>query len=99
MLFYFLFYFMLTKQVFICESITIPLAVFVAHLHGALYKHVTQKLGNFTIQMSVSGPATGTGKSLWMTLCMLIFSGSQQPTSTTMTEAFLRDGRGRAYIW
>ena len=32
-------------------------------------------------------PATSTGKSLMMHINMLIFGGSEQPTSTTMTEA------------
>ena len=65
----------------------ISLAVFVAHLHGAFYKHVIAKQGNFSTQMSVSGPATSTGKSLMMQANMFIFHGEEQPTSTTMTEA------------
>ena len=37
--------------------------------------------------MSVSGPATSTGKSLMQTICMLILNGEIQPTTTSLTEA------------
>ena len=37
--------------------------------------------------MSVSGPAYATGKSLAQTLCMYMYSGAIQTTTTSLTEA------------
>ena len=37
--------------------------------------------------MSASGPASGTGKSLFQTVGMNTFHGEPQPTTTSMTEA------------
>ena len=37
--------------------------------------------------MVVSGTATSTGKSLLQTVCMNMFYGKAQPTTTTLTEA------------
>jgi hypothetical protein len=61
--------------------------VFVAHLSGQLYKQIIGKQAQFSTQMSVSGPASSTGKSLMQTVGMITFIGEVQPTTTTITEA------------
>lgn len=62
-------------------------AVIVAHLAGQLYRPIIDMQGAFSTQMSVSGPASGTGKSLFQTAGMNMFHGEPQPTTTSMTEA------------
>ena len=37
--------------------------------------------------MSVSGPVTQTGKSLMQSVCMLMFKGNMQSTTTTLSES------------
>ena len=66
-------------------------AVIVAHLSGQLYNQIYAKQAQFSTQMSVSGPASDTGKSLMMTVGMKMFYGVEQGTATTMTEASLYD--------
>ena len=58
-----------------------------AHLAGQLYKPIIDKQGAFSTQMSASGPASGTGKSLFQTVGMNMSYGEPQPTTTSMTEA------------
>ena len=65
--------------------------VIVAHMSGQLYTQIFNKQAQFSTQMSVSGSAAGTGKSLMQTVCMLMFYGEVQPTTTTMTEATFYD--------
>ena len=62
-------------------------AVLAGHFAGLVYGPSIKKRGNFSSQMSVSGPATSTGKSLMQTICMLILNGEIQPTTTSLTEA------------
>ena len=62
-----------------------------AHLSGQLYTQIFDKQAQFSTQMSVSGAAAGTGKSLMQTVGMLMFYGETQPTTTTMTEATFYD--------
>lgn len=66
-------------------------AVIVAHLAGQLYKLIVAKHGGFSTQMSVSGPASSTGKSLMQTVGMLLFYGEVQPTTTSITESTFYD--------
>ena len=67
------------------------LGVIVAHLAGQLYNQIFAKQAQFSTQMSVSGPAAGTGKSFMQTVGMLMFYGEPQPTTTTITEATFYD--------
>ena len=62
-------------------------AVIASHLAGQVYKPIIEKRANFSSQMSVSGPASATGKSLMQTVCMLVFTGKIQPTTTSLSEA------------
>ena len=58
-----------------------------AHLAGQLYRPIIAKQAQFSTQMSVSGPASCTGKSLMMSVGMLMFYGEQKPTTTSITES------------
>ena len=69
-----------------CHFSYVLSAVFVAHLAGQLYRHIIERQGNFSTQMSVSGTGSSTGKSLMMSVCMLIFTGEFQSTTTSLTE-------------
>ena len=62
-------------------------AVFASHLAGEVYTQIIDERATFSSQMVVSGTATSTGKSLLQTVCMNMFYGKAQPTTTTLTEA------------
>ena len=62
-------------------------AKFADDLSGSIYKHIIAHRGTYHTQMSASGPATGTGKSLMQTMMMYIFYGEMQPSTTSLTEA------------
>ena len=62
-------------------------AVISAHMMAAFYRHIIKTQGNFSTQMSISGPVTCTGKSLMQTSCIYMFNGVEQPTMTSLTEA------------
>jgi hypothetical protein len=62
-------------------------AVIVDHMSGKVYIPIITQRNNFSTQMSVSGPAYATGKSLAQTLCMYMYSGAIQTTTTSLTEA------------
>ena len=72
-------------------------ATLVAHLSGELYVPIIDARTNFSMHMTVSGEATGTGKSLLQTIWMNVFKGGPQPTLTSITEAqaydLLADGK------
>ena len=53
---------------------------------GQFYGLIIKKLGNFFTQLSISGAATSTGKSLIQSCCMLMFTGEIQPPTTSLTE-------------
>ena len=61
--------------------------MFAAHLAGQVYRQIIERRANYSTQMSVSGPASATGKSLMQTVCMLVFTGKVQPTTTSLSEA------------
>ena len=67
--------------------ILIVSAVIVDHMSGKVYTQIIEHRNNFSTQMSVSGPAYATGKSLAQTLCMYMYSGNIQSTTTSLTEA------------
>ena len=56
-----------------------------------------EEQGNFLIQMSVSGDATGTGKSLMQSVWMRAFKNEEQATVTSVTQAQAHEvlGSGR----
>jgi hypothetical protein len=58
-----------------------------AHLSGELYVQIIEERTNFSMHMTVSGEATGTGKSLFQTVFMKAFHGKTMPTLTSITEA------------
>ena len=58
-----------------------------AHLSGELYTLVIEKQKNFVMQISVSGDATGTGKSLAQSIWMITFRGEEVSTVSSITEA------------
>ena len=62
-------------------------AKFADDLSGSVYKHIIAHRGTLHTQMSASGPATGTGKSLFQTIMMYIFFGEIKPSTTSLTEA------------
>ena len=62
-------------------------AKFADDLSGSVYKHIIAHRGTFHTQMSVSGSATGTGKSLMQTVMMYTFYGEIKPSTTSLTEA------------
>ena len=73
----------------ICIHILFVSVSFISHLSGQLYKHIIRIQGTFFTQMSVSGQAYSTGKSLLQSVNMLIFHGEPQPTTTSATETTL----------
>ena len=70
-----------------------------SHLAGQVYKPIIEKRANFSSQMSVSGPASATGKSLMQTVCMLIFTGKVQPTTTSISEALFYEMANEGNIY
>ena len=54
---------------------------------GQFYPFIIKKHGNFSTQMSISGSASGTGKSLIQSSCMLMFTGEEQSTMASLSEA------------
>ena len=62
-------------------------ASFAAHLAGELYQLIIKTQSHYCMQMSVSGDATGTGKSLLQSVWMVVFTGEPQTTLTSVSEA------------
>ena len=56
---------------------------------GQFYPFIVKLHGNCSIQMSISGSASGTGKSLMQSSCTLMFTGEQQTAVTSISEAAL----------
>ena len=72
-------------------------ASFAAHLTGEMYQVVVKNHGNFSTTCSVSGDATGTGKSLIQSTFMATFRGDDATNVGSITEAMtyemLSDGQ------
>ena len=66
-------------------------AAIVAQLAGQLYRPIKSQQGHFSTQMSVSGAASSTGKSLFQTVGQHMFYGEEQPSTTSITEATMYD--------
>ena len=62
-------------------------ATFAAHLAGELYVPIIKERSNFSLQMSISGNAYGTGKSLFQTLWTRAFKGKSEDPVGSCTEA------------
>ena len=58
-----------------------------SHLAGELYVQIIEAQSNYSLQMNVSGEATGTGKSLMQSTWMRVFKGEEQGTVTSITQA------------
>jgi hypothetical protein len=58
-----------------------------AHLSGEMYTLIIEKQKNFVLQVSCSGDATGTGKSLAQSIWMITFHGEEVSTVSSITEA------------
>ena len=67
------------------------LAVIVAQLAGQLYGPIKSQHGHFSTQMSASGAASSTGKSLFQTAGQNMYYGEEQPSTTSLTEATMYD--------
>lgn len=39
------------------------------------------------MEMSISGSASGTGKSLWQSICQIMFEGEQQASVSSITDS------------
>ena len=76
--------------------ISLFLAAFTYYLVGQFYPFIIKRHGTCSMQMSISGSSTSTGKSLMQTCGMLMFFGEEQPTmssiSETTTHEMLSDG-------
>ena len=64
-------------------------ASFAAHLTGEMYQAVVKSHGNFSTTCSVSGDATGTGKSLIQSTFMATFRGDDASNVGSITEAMI----------
>ena len=64
-------------------------ATFVSHLVGLLYDQIIDERGTFSLQMNISGEATGAGKSLLHTIWMRVFEGQDITPLTSISEALI----------
>ena len=54
---------------------------------GEFYKFIIEDQGNFSTQMVLSGSATGTGKSLLMTIMVRSLKGCDKPSTKSCSES------------
>ena len=59
---------------------------FCAHLSGKMYNQIIESQKSFTMQMNISGKVTGTGKSLFQSVWMLVFEGEEKIPVGSITE-------------
>ena len=69
------------------DSFILVSASFTSHLCGKIYPLIIAAQSQYSMQMNVSGSATGTGKSFWQSVWMKVFEGEVKTTLNGITEA------------
>jgi len=64
-----------------------PLAIYTFFMIGKFYPFIIQRRGNCSLEMSISGDATGTGKSLWQCICQNMLEGEQKSSVSSITDS------------
>ena len=62
-------------------------ATFAQHLAGEVYTQTIAEHSNYVTQMTISGEATGTGKSLFQSIWIRTFKGESKTSFTSISEA------------